>query len=405
MSDPVHSSPPYPDIARRLAVFALAIFFLLFAVNGLRITWVNLAIGNIWFNDFFAIWSFAKFAITNRAADIYDPLVLHEFQESLGSAPSVHLPCPYPPSFLLLILPLGLMNYYGAYGAWLVVSFLCYFAASRYRGWPRSAPLLLIFAPATILTFVYGQTGFLTSAVIVGGFRLAASRPILSGALFGLVSIKPQLGILIPIALISARLWRTLVVAVVCALALALVSGTAFGWSIWPLWLSLLYLHADWAAAVKPQFMPTIVGNLTFLGVGLPAARMIQLVAAVVVAGIVGACFRRGVTELGFSALLAGTFLATPYAFVYDMPMLTNAIVAVIHQEQRTNRRLPMAQAFILVLSLVLPVLMVESWRFAAIRSIPLVLLFGLIIWHIVRGERYAGKSALAPARKTVSVR
>jgi hypothetical protein len=387
------------SLAHWVAMFGLAIFVSAYAGRCLYSIWANLRIGNIWFNDFFAIWSFAKFPLTNHAADIYDRSVLHEFQESLGATPTVHLPFPYPPSFLLLIIPFGLLGYYGAYGAWVFGTFAFYFVVSWHREWPRSATFMIIVAPATILTFVYGQTGFLTSALIIGGFRFADSRPVLSGILFGLTSIKPQLGILIPIALISARLWRILAAAGVTVLMLILASSAAFGWSIWPVWLSQLLAHADWAATTKPQYMPTIIANLTFLGVDLPVARVIQLAAAVAVAGVIWVCFRRGVTSLGTSVLLVGTFLGTPYAFVYDMPMVTNAILAVVHDQRRMRRLLPISEAFILVWSLILPVLLIETWRTGAIRSVPLILLFGLIVWRMFRVWRGLAKTGAARSR------
>src|SRR6266850_3992502 len=104
MSSPVDSSPRYRNLTRRLATLGLVIFLLVFAGKWLYVLWANLWIGNIWFHDFFAIWSFAQFPITNHAADIYDRSILQEFQESLGSTPSIRFPCPYPPSFLLLII-------------------------------------------------------------------------------------------------------------------------------------------------------------------------------------------------------------------------------------------------------------------------------------------------------------
>ena len=396
---------PLQSLARRLAVLVLAISLAAYAGKSLYSIWANLRIGNIWFNDFFAIWSFAKFPITNHAADIYNRSVLQEFQESLGSTSSVHLPFPYPPSFVLLIIPFGLLSHYAAYGIWILGTFVFYFAVSWHRKWRWSTTFVVTLAPATILTFVYGQTGFLTAALMIGGFRFADRRPIVSGVLFGLMSIKPQLGMLIPIALIAARLWRTLAAAGGTVLALVLVSSVAFGWSIWPLWLSQLLAHDDWAATTKPQYMPTIVANLTFLGVDLGAARGIQLAVAVGVAGIIWVCFRRGVTNLGTAALLVGTFLATPYAFVYDMPVVTNAILAVVYDEGRMHRPLPIHETFILVWSLILPVLMVETWRTGAIRSIPLILLFGLIVWHIVRARLGDAESRTAPPEETISVR
>jgi hypothetical protein len=285
-------------------------------------------------------------------------------------------------AFLLLMIPFGLMGFYAAYGAWVLGTFAFYLAVSWHREPPRSANFLILFAPATALAFEFGQTGFLTSALMVSGFRFVESRPALSGILFGLVSIKPQLGILLPIALISARLWRTLATAGVTVLVLVLASSAAFGWSIWPLWLSQLPAHADWAATTKPQYMPTIVANLTFLGVDLPVARVIQLAVAAAVAGIIWTCFRPGPTQMGISALLVGTFLATPYAFVYDMPMVTNAVLAVLRDRGQTNRALTIPELIVLALSLVLPVIMVLTWRPTMLRSIPLILLFGLIVWR-----------------------
>jgi hypothetical protein len=169
------------DCARQLSKLVLAIFFAVYAGKSFYSIWANLRIGNIWFNDFFAIWSFAGFPITNQAPDIYDHSILQEFQESLGAAPTVHLPFPYPPSFMLLLIPLGLLGYRAAYGIWILGTFVFYFAVSWHRNWPWSATYVLILAPATVLTFVYGQTGFLTSALMIGGFRFADRRPILSG--------------------------------------------------------------------------------------------------------------------------------------------------------------------------------------------------------------------------------
>jgi Glycosyltransferase family 87 len=375
---PVCSPRFYRNLFYRLTILGFATLFLLFAGKYLYQIWNNLRVGNIWFNDFHFVFDCA------RLPDIYDRSKLDAFQETLGSQ---HFPCPYPPSYYFLVSPIGLLDFYPAYAAWILGTFALYLAVSCHRKQSRWATFVILFAPATVLTFAFGQTGFLTSALMVGGFRLIANRPVLSGIFFGLVSIKPQVGILIPITLISARLWQTLAAASATVLLLVLASSAAFGWSIWPLWLSQLLAHADWSATIKPQYMPTIIANLTFLGVDLPVARLIQLAVTIAVAGIVWTCFRRGPTDLGISAALVGTFLATPYAFVYDMPMLTNAILAVAHYEGRTLRLLPMPEAFILVWALITPALLVETWRPGAIRSVPLILLFGLIVWRILRSR------------------
>jgi Glycosyltransferase family 87 len=200
---------------------------------------------------------------------------------------------------------------------------------------------------------------------------------------FGVASFKPQLGILIPVALVSARLWRTFAAACGTIAVLVLASSMAFGWSLWPSWGEKLFSHANWVANVKDRYNPTISASLTFIGIDLAAARIVQLAVAAGVAVIVWVCFRRGVTALAVAALLAGTFLATPYAVVYDLPMLTSAIVVLLAERSRTETNPTLVEALILALALVLPIIILETWRLSALKSLPLLLLFGLIVRKI----------------------
>jgi Glycosyltransferase family 87 len=310
-----------------------------------------------------------------------------------------------PPFFLFFIAPLGFLSYSLAYPLWAFSTLFLYFSLSFDKQQPRYAAFLTIFAPATIIAFATGQTGLLSSALIVGGFRLVRTRPILSGTLFGLASFKPQLGILIPIALISGRLWRTIAAACVTVFVLVLASGVAFGWSIWPLWFAKLLPHADWVMDVKDRYNPTITSSLTSIGVDSTVARSVQACVAVFVGVIMWICFRPGVTLLAIASLLVGTFLATPYAIVYDMPLLTSAVLLVLRDEEQTNRGLTIPELIILAATLVLPIIMAATWRPAMFRSIPLILLFGLIVWRIVRARRDFAESGAFPPRHGASVR
>ena len=329
------------------------------------------------------IWSSAKFAVSHPVAEIYDNQILHRFQVDLGDYPTTYRPFVHPPSFLLIILPLAFVSYYVAFVAWSLLTFLAYFIAALCKQLGSTATFLTLFAPATIITLAFGQTGFLSAALILGGFRLIATRPFLSGTLFGLASVKPQLGILVPVALISARLWRTFAAAGATVLILIIASSMAFGWSMWPLWLSKLISHADWVAEIKDRYNPTITATLIFLGVEPAMARTVQLGVAAGVAIIIWMCFRRGVTILAAAVLLVGTLLATPYAVVYDLPMVTSAVVAVLADKSRTETNLTIAEAGALSLALALPIIVMETWRLSVVKSVPLLVLFGMIAWLI----------------------
>jgi alpha-1,2-mannosyltransferase len=89
--------------------------------------------------------------------------------------------------------------------------------------------LAVFVAPASVMSVASGQSGFLAAALMVAGVRLARSRPIVAGILIGLLSYKPQLGFLIPIALASAGLWRAFYVDIVTVGGLAACATLAFG--------------------------------------------------------------------------------------------------------------------------------------------------------------------------------
>jgi hypothetical protein len=373
------SSPRYKAIRLSLTI-SCGLLFTIYAVFSFFGIHNNLSNNNIWFNDFFGLWSYVKFLFSKQILEIYDNTKLLDFQMGLGACPKCLLPYAYPPFFLFYILPLGFLSYNIAYLGWSLSTAFSYFVASLDKQQRRYAAVLIIFAPATIIGFVTGQTGLLSAALIVGGFRVVTTRPILSGTLFGLASFKPQLGILIPIALVSAQLWRTVAAACMTVLVLVLASGIVFGWSIWPLWFAQLIAHADWVMEVNDRLNPTITSTLTLIGVDLTVARFVQACVAVVVGVIIWICFRHGVTLLAIASLLVGTFLATPYAIVYDMPMLTNAVLLVLRDEEQTNRVLTIPELIVLASTLILPMIMVVTWRPAMLRSIPLILLFGIVV-------------------------
>ena len=377
----------YYKTTRLSLIVACGLLFSIFACGHFFHIYNNFRNDNIWFQDFFGLWSYAKFLLLRPVLKIYNNEALLDFQMDLGACPKCLLPFAYPPFFLFFIAPLGFLSYYLAYPLWAFSTLFLYFALSFDKQQPRYAAFLIIFAPATIIAFETGQTGLLSSALIVGGFRLVGTRPILSGTLFGLASFKPQLGILIPIALISARLWRTIAAACVTVLVLVVASGAAFGWSIWPLWFAKLLPHADWVMEVKDRLNPTIISNLTSIGIDLTVARSVEACVAVVVGVMIWICFRHGATMLATAALLVGTFLATPYAMVYDMPLLTSAVLLVLRDREQKNRALTIPELIVLAMSLVVPVIMVATWRPATLRSIPLILLFGLVVWRILRAS------------------
>lgn len=334
------------------------------------------------FGDFFALWSYAKIALGHPAAELYDPVALHAAQLALGMDPGQQNPFPYPPSFLLILWPLGLLSYTAAYLVWIAATLSLYVWASIERPGRTISILIALLAPTTTIMLVAGQSGFLAGALVIGGFRLVKTRPLLAGALFGLLTYKPQLGLLVPVALIAAGSWRCIGGACMTVVVLVILTSAAFGWSIWMTWLVALPIYSRQfdAGAVAYNLMPTLTANLQMLGVTLSTARLVQAGAALGIAIIIWRLFRRGVSASSCNALLAGTFLATPHAFVYDLPMLTGAVSGFIADRLRSDAAFGLDEIGILIFALAFPALMMWAGPQIPLSSLPELLLFGLFL-------------------------
>ena len=335
------------------------------------------------FNDFFALWSYSAIARSNPAAELYDFAALHARQVALGMDPSEESTFPYPPTFILFLWPLSLLPYGVAYCVW-TFGTLVLFVGAIWKTCSR-LPLCLLGAlvgPATIVTIYSGQSGLLAAALIIAGVRFARNQPILGGILIGLLTYKPQLGFLVPVALVGAGLWPAFGVACVTALVLTAAATLAFGLAVWPAWLSFMpeYVAIFDKATWLVRMMPTVMANSMMVGVPMPVAEEIQAAAALVIIVLVWRCFRRDAGQLAMAALLVGTFLATPHAFVYDLPMLSAALALVIQERTEAGASFCLAEICILLITFIFPVLMIVKGFDVPVSIVSLVLFFGLIL-------------------------
>jgi hypothetical protein len=240
--------------------------------------------------------------------------------------------------------------------------------------------LFIVISPAAVGNIFMGQSRFLTAALLVAGLRLAAVRPVVSGVLIGLLSFKPQLGILVPIALAVTGLWPAFITAGVTAATLALAASLAFGWNTWAAWWSMLPSYAALVDQVTHVWiMPTVIANLLLMGVPLAEAKAAQALAALTVAIVAARCFRRDPGPLA-AALIVGVFLATPHAFFYDLPMLTAAIVMLIQARIDMTGRFSTFEIAVLVLATLFPIVMLLRNFPVPISAVSMLLLFAIIV-------------------------
>jgi len=349
-------------------------------------------------SDFLGLWSFGKFPLAHPAVEIYDAGVLRPYQLMLEPGFQSFLPYPYPPYFLFVVIPFGLLAYNLARAAWIGVTLGSYLvAAAALAGGARQVRWMVagaaLIAPLTSVNFMFGQTGFLTAALLAGGLRLFPIRPVLAGILFGVLSAKPQLGVLVPVALLAAGAWRAIAAATLTVLALALAASLAFGWEMWAAWQSALIGHVgllEQGAALQSRLMPTVLVCLLTAGVPHGLAWAGQGFVSAIVSFFVWRCYRIGPGIQAAAALMVGTFLATPYAFIYDMPAVSAAALALLVGRLGADRPWPVAEVALLLVTQLAPVMVLWGMSGATLTVASLALLFWLAVVRALAARRSA---------------
>jgi alpha-1,2-mannosyltransferase len=289
---------------------------------------------------------------------------------------------PYPPVFLLLVLPFAKLSA----GVSLLLSQLVQFAALAWalRKLAPDKPYLFflvgaLLAPAAANNVLAGSNAVLVAALIVGGVALLQTKPMLAGALLGGVIFKPQFFVLLPLALIAARQGRALTGMTASAVALILLSAALFGPSLWLDWFNV-YLHPQAVAGVNGtdwghSWDESVSTCLMLLGVPKTLATVAQVVAASIAAVAVWRAFRAG-HPARLAVLLCAALLASPHVSNYDLILL--AITALLAVRALPESSRPLA--------LILPLAAWIAPLYNPPRALPLGLITPLVILALLVG-------------------
>ena len=276
--------------------------------------------------DFMNTWMSGRAALGPNPAAWFDLHVYNAaLRQSLGL--SAHAPLynwSYPPHILLFTWILAFLPYLPAWILWSIGGYAAYFFTAA-QGEQRFNRLAFIATwPAVTLNYFCGQNGFFSAALIIGGFRLLEKRPLLAGVLFGVLTLKPQLGLLLPVVLVVSANWRCFVAAAATAIVLAAFTTVIYGAHIWvayfnvavPVQNHILRDIGGWSV----RGMPTVFMNMRALGASPNLAWMVQApISLAALAAVIWTFWRRRDPLLSCAIFLVATFLFTPYAFVYDM--------------------------------------------------------------------------------------
>jgi arabinofuranan 3-O-arabinosyltransferase len=319
-----------PKLARPVELFcialviAYAVYLAACFVDGI---WLIRPDGGGVESDFITTWGAGRLALAGQVAAAYDWQILKLIEENGVRHPfNGYFGWPYPPTFLFVAMLLALLPYVTAYVTWIAVTFPLYLLAVRTIIGDRIGYLLAAAFPAVLSNLVIGQNGFLTAGLFGGTLALLERQPTLAGALLGLLTVKPHLGLLFPVALAANGRWRAFVSAGIVALLMAAASWLAFGSASWQAFFGGLG-HASQAflsnGTMDWSKLQTAFGLIRILGGSETTAWTVQIALSFVTALVTAALWRSRVSfEIKAAALGVGTVLATPYIFIYDLTIL-----------------------------------------------------------------------------------
>jgi hypothetical protein len=158
--------------------------------------------------------------------------------------------------------------------------------------------------------------------LLAGALFFIERRPVLAGCFLGVLTYKPQFGLLFPLVLVAGGHWRVFSTAAVVAVLVNATSWAAFGTSTWMAFIHSLPMasqailtegQADW------HKLQSLFGIVRSLGGSEALAWSLQSGLIGVIAILLCAMWRSRVSfDLKAAALATGALLSTPYLYLYD---------------------------------------------------------------------------------------
>lgn len=279
--------------------------------------------------DFVTFWAASRMWLEGTPLKAYS----YEAMTRLAQQVAPHFPTPapffYPPNFLLLLRPLALLPCSVAYVIFAFATAGIFVRLLRKVLPMREALLPILAFPGIWLNLVQGQNAALTASLALGAFLLMKKRPVLAGICIGMLSIKPHLAVLFPVALACAGMWTAFTAAAITVAIFTGLSIAVFGVAAVPAFLHGLHFASGAVAhgSLPWSQMASVFVSLRKLHVPVNFAYAGQAASALIAVFATSYAWKRSDDlALRAMALVAATFLVSPYIYHYDTAWLGGAI-------------------------------------------------------------------------------
>lgn len=351
--------------------------------------------------DFVNIWSAGRIALEGKAYDLFHVEQFHQDQERLFGRPLPPFNWSYPPHLVPWLLPFGLPDYVPSFILWSAATFAA-FAAAILVGRPRRWAILpmVLLAPGSFVNLMAGQNGFLTGALLIGGLRLIERNPVWAGVLFGFLTIKPQLGLLVPVALLACGAWRAILSACATTVILVVASIVLFGTAPWHSYIAETMPYQrdilETGTGLFTEMMPTPFMAARLTGLGTAAGYVLNGITALISILIVAWAYRHAAVgrDLRVAIFATATFLTSPYAFNYDMTILSAGLIGLLAYQ--SAERLRHGELLAIVAAWVLPIALLSGTSMIGV-YLPVgpFVLAAMLAFLALRARTYTGQLAM----------
>lgn len=294
----------------------------------------NLPLGT----DFSQVWVAGREALAGHPEAPYD-IARHAAAQRAEFGPeSGVFGWHYPPYFLAVAALLARLPYLPALAVWQAATLALYLVSIQAilhgAGLSKRAICVAALAfPAVIVNLGHGQNGFLTAALLGGGFVLLDRRPAVAGLLFALLAYKPQFFLTLPLALLLGRHGRAMASGAAALFLMTAASIAAFGASSW----SAFFDNLPFTRAIVEEGatgfekIQSVFAAVRLLGGGASTAYVWQALATATTLGALVLLLRSDAdARIKAAGVIEAMFLTTPYSLDYDMTALAPALALVL---------------------------------------------------------------------------
>jgi len=292
--------------------------------------------------DFVNLYTVGHMLLAGQGDAVYDPAAYDAFQQTLVGVPIGLRLWAYPPHSLPLALPFGLMAYGVGLAVWSAIGLGMLVAGARRFGFSWVETVLLVTSPGALLCLYWGQTGNFAAGLMLLALSQRGARDRLAVVATTVLTIKPQMGYLLPVLWATGRNWGVIVavsVAVVVVVGLTVLIGGM------PLWQSYLFETLPQLSLLERRgsgpfmvMIPSVFMSLRLWGLDGDLALNLHLVfAGLMLPFVVWLFIARREPALRAATAMVGMAVLTPYLHVYDLvPVFAAALL--VFQAYRNSR-------------------------------------------------------------------